>query len=140
MYPERFLKEPTRKTPWVILEPGRIFILGRSIPENPGEFYRPIFEWISEYKLEYDEKTIIGFGFEYINTSSTKWVHAILKEIAEIKDLSLNVKVYWYFEQGDEDMSDLGFILRSLVYCPFIVVEIDKMSREKYDQLMSMQF
>ena len=24
------------------LEPGRIFIMGRSIPENPADFYKPV--------------------------------------------------------------------------------------------------
>jgi hypothetical protein len=28
--------DPTKKTPWIILEPGKVVILGRSILENPG--------------------------------------------------------------------------------------------------------
>ena len=49
MYPDSFKNNPTKRTPWIILEPGRIFIMGRSIPENPNDFYRPVQEWISEY-------------------------------------------------------------------------------------------
>ncbi len=139
MYPEKYIREASRKTPWIILEPGKIFIMGRSIPENPGEFYRPVYEWICECKRQYDGKTTIGFGFEYINTSSTKWIYAILKEVAEMKDLSFNVRITWYFEQGDDDMGELGFILRSLVDCPFIVVEINEMNRDKYEEIMFTQ-
>lgn len=137
MYPDNYKRESTRNTPWVILDPGKIFIMGRSIPENPGEFYRPVYEWIQEYKLKYNGKTIIGLGFEYINTTSTKWIYSILKEVAEMKDISKNVSINWYYEQGDEDMSELGFILRSLVDCPFVVIEVSGMDRSRYEQLVS---
>ena len=42
--------EPTKKTPWIMLEPGKIrdFWAGQ-YSENPGEFYRPVHEWVSKY-------------------------------------------------------------------------------------------
>ncbi len=137
MYPDSLKKEPSKRTPWIILESGRIFIMGRSIPENPGEFYRPIQDWISKYVHSNIEKTKIEFGFEYINTSSTKWIFTLLKELSEMKDLAVNARVTWYYEQGDEDMSELGFILRSLVECPFVVVEVDEMTRTRYEMILS---
>lgn len=111
--------------------------MGRSIPENPGEFYRPVFDWISEYVLKYKGKSKIEIGFEYINTSSTKWIFTILKELAGLNGISANASITWYFEQGDEDMGELGFILRSLVDCPFLVVEVNEMSSKKYEQILS---
>jgi len=132
----RLFKEPTKRTPWIILEPGRIFIMGRSIPENPGEFYKPVLEWITDYSKHSSEKTIIVFGFEYINTTSTKWIYSILKELAEMKELIRNANVTWYFERGDDDMGELGFILRSLVDCPFVVVEVEEMNRESYSAIL----
>lgn len=136
-YPDKFNKEPSKRTPWIILEPGRIFIMGRSIPENTSDFYRPVFDWISSYSQDYSEKTKIEFGFEYINTSSTKWIFAILKELSEMKELAINARVIWYYELGDEDMCELGFILRSLVECSFILVEVDKMNRARYEKILS---
>lgn len=111
--------------------------MGRSIPENPGEFYRPVHEWVSKYAQNYKGKTKIEFGFEYINTSSTKWIYTILKELSEIKDTARNARVTWYYEQGDEDMCDLGFILRSLIDCPFILVEVDEMNAARYEKILS---
>ena len=137
MYPEKFTYELSKRTPWIILEPGKIFIMGRSIPENPGEFYRPVQEWIKEYVRNYDKKSTIEFGFEYINTSSIKWVYAVLKDLSVMKNLSQNARVTWYYEQGDEDMCELGLILRSLVDCPFIVIEIDDMNKTKYEEIFS---
>jgi SiaC family regulatory phosphoprotein len=137
MYPDSFKIIPTKRTPWIILDPGKVFIMGRSIPENPNDFYRPIQEWISKYVQNYTEKSKIELGFEYINTSSIKWIFTILKELSEMKDIVQNASVTWYYEHGDEDMCELGFILRSLIECPFIVVEVDEMNRARYEKILS---
>lgn len=123
--------EPTRKTPWIILEPGKVMISGRSIPENPGEFYKPIYDWVESYITESPEKTEIILGFEFINTTSIKWVYAILKELGKIPDMLTHARVTWYYEEGDDDMCDLGFILRSLVECQFNIIEIEDLSNKK---------
>lgn len=103
--------------------------MGRSIPENPREFYQPIYDWINRYVRINGHKTTIELGFEYINTSSTKWIYNIIKQIAGIPDLKKNVKIIWYYDDGDDDMCELGLILQSLVECPFFVVETEGMDR-----------
>ena len=137
MYPKKFKSVPSKRTPWIILEEGTIFIMGRSIPENPGDFYRPVHDWIAGYAKENFKETRIVLGFEYINTSSTKWIFAILKQLSDMKDLQKNSRVFWYYEQGDEDMCELGFILRSLIDCPFVVMEVDIMNTDMYEKILS---
>jgi hypothetical protein len=137
MYPDSFKSLPTKRTPWIILEPGKIFIMGRSIPENPKDFYRPVYDWVAKYAQDHSEKSTIELGFEYINTSSTKWIFNILKELSEMKEIAKNARVTWYYERGDEDMCELGFILRSLVDCSFIVVEVDEMSKSRYEKILA---
>jgi hypothetical protein len=125
--------DPTKKTPGIILEPGRILIRGRSISENPGEFYRPVHEWMVVYASESTDMTNIQLAFEFINTTSIKWVYAILKELNRIPDISLHANITWYYETGDEDMLDLGFILRSLVSCPFQILEVDDIDKQNFE-------
>jgi hypothetical protein len=137
MYPEILKKVPTKKTPWIQLEPGKLFIMGRSIPENPGDFYRPVLEWISQYTVNPKDTIRIDIGFEYINTSSTKWIYTILKEFSELNGLDLRASVTWFYEQGDDDMCELGFILRPLVNCPFILVEVKEMNKARYEEIFS---
>jgi hypothetical protein len=137
MYPDSFKTEPTKRTPRIILETGKIFIMGRSIPENPTEFYRPVYDWISNFVKVNTHKTKIEFGFEYINTSSTKWIFTILKELSEMKNLAEYANVTWYYELGDDDMCELGFILRSYVDCPFLLVELSQMNNERYDKILA---
>lgn len=128
----KYSAQATRRTPHVILESGVIFIIGRSIPVNTGEFYRPVLEWIRNYVHSYRNPTKIEFGFEYINTSSTKWIFNIIKELSSANGLSEKTRIIWYYEQGDEDMCELGLILRSFVECPFHVVEVEKLKRNPY--------
>jgi hypothetical protein len=126
--------DPTKKTPRIILEPGRILITGRSISENPGEFYRQVHDWISGYTLESTMMTDVQLAFEFINTTSIKWVYAILKELNRIPDLNEHANISWFYETGDEDMLDLGFILRSLVSCPFHIIEVEDIDKQKFDK------
>jgi len=111
--------------------------MGRSIPENPGEFYRPVHRWVTEYSGSHIDRSRIDLGFEYINTSSTKWIFNILKEMSKMKDVEENIKIAWYYEQGDEDMCELGFILRSLIDCPFVLVEVEEMNKAMYEKILT---
>jgi hypothetical protein len=137
MYPDTFKNSPTKKTPWIFLEPGKIFIMGRSIPEDPGDFYKPVTEWIAMYAPNCNERVKIDFGFEYINTSSTKWIYTIIKELSEMKGVAVNATFTWYYERGDEDMCELGIIMRSIVDCAFVVVEVEGMNKSLYERIMS---
>src|SRR5512140_267979 len=121
MYPDSLKIEPTKRSPWIVLEPGRIFMMGRSIIDNPSEFYDPALMWVSDLIKSWTGKTKIDLGFEYINTGSMKWLYILLRELSQIKEMSENAIITWYYEEGDEDMCELGFILRSLVDCPFTI-------------------
>ncbi|HPY68313.1 MAG TPA: DUF1987 domain-containing protein [Bacteroidales bacterium] len=124
-----FSLEPTRRTPAIWLEPGRLVILGRSISENPSKIYRPVYEWIREYFSKNRCETSVELGFEYINTSSTKWIYHIIKKIADSTNILENTRIMWYYEKGDEDMCELGFILSSLVGCPFTIAEVAELKK-----------
>jgi len=119
------------------MEPGRIFIMGRSIPENPGDFYRPVQVWITEYSKNYKGSTRIVLGFEYINTASMKWIYNILRELSQAKEMARNATITWYYEKGDEDMIELGHILKSLVVSPFSMVEVEEMDKGVYEMILS---
>jgi len=111
--------------------------MGRSIIENPSAFYKPVLSWISDYSKSWKGKTKIDLGFEYINTGSTKWLYLLLRELSGINGISENAIITWYYEEGDEDMRELGFILRSLVNCQFTIMEVNSMNDKVYEDLLS---
>lgn len=116
----------TRKTPWVMFNQGNIVIKGRAISENPGELFRPLHDWVIQYAASAFPRTEIVLGFEYINTSSIKWIFAILKEFGALKNSFAYIRVTWNYESGDEDMAELGYFFKSFIDCPFSVVAVEK--------------
>jgi len=137
VYPEKFEIEPTKRTPWIILEPERIVVMGRSIINNPSVYYDPGLKWIGDFAKIYTGKTKVYMGFEYINTGSIKWLYILLRKFSEIQGMADKVSINWYYENGDDDMCELGFILRSLVDCPFTFFEVKEMSNKLYPEIVS---
>ncbi len=137
MYPDKLNIEPTKRSPWIMFEPGRIFVMGRSIIENPGAFYEPGLSWVNSFVQTWSGRTKIDLGFEYINTGSIKWLYILLRQLSEIKNMAENAIITWYYEQGDDDMLELGFILKSLVNCHFKIVEVEEMNDNIYKSFLS---
>jgi hypothetical protein len=137
VYPEKYISELSKRTPWIIMEPGRIFVMGRSIPENPGDFYRSVQTWLTDYSKKFRGKTKISLGFEYINTASMKWIYTLLRELSQVREISVSATITWYYEKGDEDMKELGFILKSLVTSQFTMTEVEDMDKETYDLILA---
>jgi len=64
---------------------------------------------------------------EYFNTSSSKCIYDLLKEIKSLKEGGKDVRVRWYYEQYDEDMMEAGEDYSDLLDLPFAFVEIPEM-------------
>ena len=120
-----FIK-PSRRTPGVILTKGKIEFRGRSVPTNPEKFYQPVIDWIKNYSTGTLEPTNIVLNFEYINTASTKWVFNMLKQLGANSGAEKKLNVTWYYEEGDDDMFDLGSILQSLIPSRFQLIKTNE--------------
>lgn len=109
--------EGTDDTPLVILDKeNSIFeISGRSLPEDSVEFYRPVLEWIADYKKESNPTTEFTFKLEYANTASSKLVQEVMLKLKDIK----GIKIIWCFQEDDEDMEESGHEFSEQVDMPF---------------------
>ena len=108
--------EPTRDTPKVTCNlDGTIFIIGRSLTEDPIPFYTPILSWIAQLNAENIE---INIQLEYLNTSSSKQIFNLLK-LAKENQSKKNIIVKWYYDENDEDGYEFGQELESLLELPF---------------------
>ena len=58
--------EKTVKTPYVNFDAqsGILKIIGRSIPENPEEFYSKLFNWVHEYFKSPQNETLVNVQLE----------------------------------------------------------------------------
>jgi hypothetical protein len=116
--------EGTRSTPYICIEPGKIEIKGRSIPENTFEFYNPVLKAINAYFLKTEIKTEMHFHLEYINSGSKKLITNILVACNDFYHAGKNITIQWHYDPDDESMQELGNDLRSMLEIPFYLNEV----------------
>ncbi len=113
---EHLYVEGTKMTPNVILDSDKkvYSITGSSRPENPLQFYKPIFEWLTNYLENTEEKMVFEVQLDYFNTSTSKVLldlFELFEKFAETKD----IHVVWYYQSDDEEMQEAGEELLDLV-------------------------
>jgi hypothetical protein len=128
----------TEKSPRVLFDPeNRLFELeGNSRPENVREFYYPIIEKLRVYfddilqdgSLDDYKESPVKFVFklEYFNSSSAKFISDILILIGNYAKKGINVKIYWYFDEGDEDMMEVGEDFSDMIDIPFQMIMVSQ--------------
>ncbi|HER09327.1 MAG TPA: DUF1987 domain-containing protein [Bacteroides sp.] len=102
---------------------GELSVEGRSIPEDPGEFFERLISWINEYFLAPAEKTNLSIKLEYINSGSSKYMLELLRIMKINHDAGKDVRIKWYFEEGDESIQELGQHYEQTIQLPFEHIE-----------------
>jgi hypothetical protein len=113
-------------TPAVLLDAnkGIIEIAGKSFPEDAVRFYKPLFKWIDEYLLIPNSNTKLNLKFTYYNTSSAKKILELIKKVSLLQNSGNKLEIFWYYDEGDEDMLNAGYDYSSVVEIPFKFVEM----------------
>lgn len=116
----------TTRTPQIILDPSKeVFeIQGRSIPENSVDFYRPVMQWLEEYRRNPNEKTRLVVRLEYFNTSSSKCLVDLLRKLEKIHLDGKQVELEWYYEEQDEDMKESGEDFKEILKIPIFMIAL----------------
>lgn len=122
---EDLLIHATSHTPYIHFEAksGEMEIKGRSIPDQPDEFWIPILNWFETYLMNPNFSTVIKIDLEYFNISSSKRILFLLYKLNELADSGKEVHVEWLYRQTDEDMYEVGQDYAYMVKVPFIFKE-----------------
>ena len=113
--------EETAQTPFICFDrkTGIMEIRGRSIPDNPDEFWLPILSWFEAYLLDPSEDTTFRINLEYFNITSSKRILFLLYKLNELADSGRGVNVEWFYRDNDEDMYEVGQDYAYMVKVPF---------------------
>ena len=113
--------EKKKKTFGVILdkENNKFLFEGQSIPENTIEFFKPIFDWLNEYKKTPLEETIVNMNFEYYNTATSMLLLDVFRIFDEINKKGKPVKIVWHYLEGDVDIKEAGEDYESILNLSF---------------------
>ena len=122
--------------PTVVLDrENNVFeISGRSLPESSVLFFKPILNWLDEYKHNPLPRTEFVFNMSYYNTSTAKQILEILLRLEDIYSTGHDVRVTWIYESGDIDMEDAGVEYARIVNVPIIMTTAEVAMQQKKDE------
>jgi hypothetical protein len=108
----------------VFPEEKRITVTGHSRLEDPSLFYEEFISLIEDCIADF--KTIVTFDFRlnYLNTSSSKWLFHVLKNMQNKYQGKKIITINWYYERDDDAMLEAGEVYRSLLNLPFSLIPL----------------
>ncbi len=117
----------TPQTPFIHFDAknGTMDIKGRSIPDQPDDFWLPILNWFESYLFTPSDSTVVRIDLEYFNISSSKRILFLLYKLNELIEMGKDVRVEWYYRQSDEDMYEVGQDYAYMVKVPFLFREYE---------------
>ncbi len=118
--------QETPRTPMIRYDPdqNKIEIRGKSIPEDPREFFVPVLQWFEEFTNTPPKQTEVDVKLEYFNTSSSKTLLQIFKKFENISKKKHDIHINWFYEVDDYDMKECGEDYRSMLKVPFKMIEV----------------
>ena len=103
---------------------GILKIKGRSIPENPEDFYQPLLVWLKTYFQDPREHTEFHMILEYVNSGSAKFILEIFRMVKDHIAKGLAIHIKWYYEEEDESIEELGQHYTDLLKIPIEIIQI----------------
>ncbi|MGZ4036106.1 MAG: DUF1987 domain-containing protein [Bacteroidia bacterium] len=102
--------QPSNNTPHIILDAdsGTFLIEGKSFPEDSKEFYRPVIEWMDEFKSTKPQKISISFNLFYLSSSSIISVKQFLMKIVDLNASGVQTNIIWNYDDDDDDIKKTG--------------------------------
>ncbi len=125
--------ESTRFTPKVTLDPdSNVYeISGDSRPENTHSFYSELIEWVENWdrknsnKEEVEKPIRFKFAFEYLNSSSSKFVLKLILKLKEILVSGDELEIDWYYDEPDIDMKEMGEEYAEMAEIPINLIPVE---------------
>ena len=100
------------KTPRVILDDEKkVFeISGSSYPNNIRDFSLPVINQLKEYLEDLSPETPFKFNFKmaYFNSATAKFIADIFLLANDFINKQYNIELFWFYQEGDDDMFEAG--------------------------------
>ena len=101
---------PSNNTPHRLLdaESNNFLIEGKSFPEDSKEFYRPVIEWMDEFKTMDSKSVKISFNLFYLSSSSIISVKQFLMKVVDLSASGVKATIVWNYDEDDDDIKKTG--------------------------------
>lgn len=100
----------SNNTPHIILDvDSNIFLIeGKSFPEDSKEFYRPVIEWLDEFKNSNPKAIRVCFNLFYLSSSSIISIKQFLMKVVDLNNSGVETAVIWLYDEDDDDIKKTG--------------------------------
>ena len=103
--------EATERSPAITFDyQTNVFLVkGESYPEDVTAFYGPLIDKLEPH-LRSLESSSVSFIFDliYFNSSTAKVLMGLFDMLDEVAGKGNDVTVAWHYEEGDQNMQELG--------------------------------
>lgn len=107
---------------------GLLEFKGKSIPDNPLEFFQPIMEWLENYAGNPKQETTVNIYLFYFNSASSKYLLDFFKQLEQLHDSGRSdVTINWHYEKIDENSMEDGQDFMEVLELPFNLVEVEEL-------------
>jgi len=119
------IKEPkTSPIIKIINSEHRIVVIGPSRLVDPSVFYENFNRIAEDNILKFPTFAFLDFHISYLNSSSSKWLLHILKNLQDKFKGSKLITVNWYYDEDDDSILEAGEIFHELLDLPFNFFEV----------------
>lgn len=112
------------------VETMEFLIQGECRPENVITFFEPIMTWFNDFKSwvsDQDKKKLdFHFKLEYYNSSSSKFIFNIFKQLKAIQENGTQVTMFWFYDVLDEDLLECGEEYEKILQLKFEYIPIQE--------------
>jgi hypothetical protein len=117
--------DKTDKTPHIVIDytSSTISIKGICTPENPRDFFEPIYNAVKDYK-QTNTDLLFNIQLQYFNTGASKCIITLLMEAGKYEGKLISTKVNWYFEKDDAELLEVGQEFSQITKLNFNYLEI----------------
>jgi len=107
---ERIYIPASKRNPELIFDKkdGYFYLGGRSLPDNANDFYLPVLQELDEYLNHPNDHTKIVFKLEYVDSSSSQLILALIYKLKKIFDKDKKLEVEWHYMEDDYDILETG--------------------------------
>jgi hypothetical protein len=117
----------TEKTPEIILSTdGIIGIRGRWMMENSVTFSSSLSDWYDNNISDLHEINAIDIRLEYFSRFNLGIFISLLRKILCVKLIRREIPINWYYDEGDEEILDLGEYIASVLGAGFNFIPADE--------------
>jgi|WetSurMetagenome_2_1015567.scaffolds.fasta_scaffold00065_47 hypothetical protein len=111
---------PTQNTPGIVFEPsGLIKISGRSLDICSMSFMASLDEWLEKYVSCPADNTNVVVELDYLNRVNIRYFSTLLLKLNSVRLLNKKITINWIYEEGDEDMHEIGDLISTTLKMPF---------------------